>query len=76
MRKRRLWPEGLFGEAKNWHRLRRFRLRGLAKVNTEGLMVATGQNLKRLLTYKGWGKRQGPAGWGAALALEPSFSSN
>ena len=74
MRKRKLWPEGLFAEAKQWHQARRFRLRGLGKVNTEGLMAAAGQNLKRLLTYKGWGKRQGPAGWGTALALEPSFS--
>jgi hypothetical protein len=76
MRKRKLWPEPLFGEAKSWHQARQFRLRGLGKVNTEGLMVAAGQNLKRLLTYQGWGKRRGPAGWGASLALEPSFSFN
>jgi hypothetical protein len=76
MRKRQLWPESLFGEAKQWHGLRQFRLRGLGKVNVEGLMTATGQNLKRLLIHKGWGKRRGPAGWGAALALEPSFSFN
>jgi transposase len=74
MRKRKLWPEPLFGEAKQWHGLRRFRLRGLWKVNAEGLMVAAGQNLKRLLSYKGWGKQQGPAGWGAAPSLAPSFS--
>jgi transposase len=74
MRKRKLWPEPLFGEAKSWHQARQFRLRGLGKVNTEGLMVAAGQNLKRLLTFRGWGKRRGPAGWGAALALEPSVS--
>jgi hypothetical protein len=45
MRKRKLWPEPLFAEAKDWHRLRRFRLRRLAKVNVEGLMVASGQNV-------------------------------
>jgi transposase len=73
LRKRKLWPEPLFGEAKQWHGLRQFRLRGLWKVNTEGLMVAAGQNLKRLLTYQGWGQRRGPAGWGAALALAPPF---
>jgi hypothetical protein len=73
LRKRKLWPEPLFGEAKQWHGLRQFRLRGLWKVNTEGLMVAAGQNLKRLLTYKGWGKQQGPAGWGAGVPLAPSF---
>ncbi len=74
MRKRQLWPEPLFAEAKDWHRLRRFRLCRLAKVNVEGLMVASWQNLKRLLTHQGWGKRRGPAGWGAAFALEPSFA--
>ena len=29
--------------------LRRFRLRGLEKVNGEALLIAAGQNLKRLL---------------------------
>jgi hypothetical protein len=42
----------LFGEAKDFHRLRRFRLRGLLKVNIEGVMVAAGQNLKRLIKHK------------------------
>lgn len=53
MRKRKLWPEPLFGEAKQWHGLQRFRLRRLWRVNIEGLMVASGQNLKRLLRYRG-----------------------
>ncbi|MBW1744512.1 MAG: transposase, partial [Deltaproteobacteria bacterium] len=48
MRKRAVWVEPLFGEAKEFHRLRRFRLRGLHKVNIEGVMIASGQNLKRL----------------------------
>lgn len=51
MRKRALWTEPLFGEAKQFHRLRRFRLRGLEKVNIEGVMVAAGQNIKRLIKY-------------------------
>jgi hypothetical protein len=51
MRKRSVWVEPLFGEAKEFHRLRRFRLRRLPKVNIEGVMVAAGQNLKRLLKY-------------------------
>jgi transposase len=51
MRKRGVWVEPLFGEAKQFHRLRRFRLRRLQKVNIEGLMVAAGQNLKRLLKH-------------------------
>ena len=50
MRKRQVWVEPLFGEAKDWHGLRRFRVRGLRKVNCEGLVVAAGQNLKRWLT--------------------------
>ena len=43
MRKRSVWVEPLFGEAKEFHRLRRFRLRRLLKVNIEGVMVAAGQ---------------------------------
>jgi hypothetical protein len=55
MRKRKVWIEPLFGEAKQWHGMRQFRLRGLQKVNVEGLMIAAGQNLKRLLSATGWG---------------------
>jgi transposase len=62
MRKRKVWPEPLFGEAKQWHGLRQFRLRGLPNVNIEGLWIATGQNLKRWLTVTGWGRRHGPGG--------------
>src|SRR5262249_49764813 len=65
-RKRQVWVEPLFGEAKDWHGLRRFRVRGLWKVNCEGLRIAAGQNLKRWLTNVGWGRRWGPAG---SLAL-------
>jgi transposase len=66
MRKRQVWPEPLFGEAKQWHNLRRFRLRRLWRVNTEALVVAAGQNLKRWLSTMGWGRRSGPCG---SLAL-------
>ena len=62
LRKRQVWVEPLFGEAKDWHGLRRFRLRGLWKVNCEGLLIAAGQNLKRWLTRTGWGRCHGPAG--------------
>lgn len=51
IRKRSLWVEPLFGEAKEFHGLRRFRLRRLRKVNIEGVMVAAGQNLKRLIKH-------------------------
>src|SRR4051795_4914307 len=62
MRKRKVWVEPLFAEAKDWHGLRRFRLRGLEKVNGEALLIAAGQNLKRLLSRWGWGRRPFPTG--------------
>jgi transposase len=62
LRKRSVWVEPLFGEAKDWHGLRRFRLRGLWQVNVEALLTATGQNLKRLLKHRGWGRRSWPGG--------------
>jgi hypothetical protein len=52
LRKRSVWVEPLFGEAKEFHGLRRFRLRRLRKVNIEGVMVAAGQNLKRLIKHQ------------------------
>ncbi len=71
IRKRQVWVEPLFAEAKLWHGLRRFRLRGLAGVNIEGLLVAAGQNLKRLLAATGWDRRHAPCGSLVALP-EPS----
>jgi transposase len=62
MRKRQVWVEPLFAEAKDWHGLRRFRLRGLENVNGEALLIAAGQNLKRLLSRWGWGRRPFPTG--------------
>jgi transposase len=55
IRKRQAWVEPLFAEAKTRHGLRRFHLRGIEKVNMEGLMIASGQNLKRFLKYSGTG---------------------
>ena len=60
MRKRKVWVEPLFAEAKDWHGLRRFRLRLLWRVNIEALRIAAGQNLKRLLKKRGWGRRPFP----------------
>jgi Transposase DDE domain len=68
MRKRRVWVEPLFAEAKDWHGLRRFRLRGLERVNGAALMIAAGQNLKRFLSRSGWGRRSWPNG-AAGLVL-------
>jgi hypothetical protein len=62
MRKRQVWVEPLFAEGKLWHGLGRFRLRGLPKVNMEALLIAAGQNLKRLLSWSGWGRRPFPNG--------------
>jgi hypothetical protein len=53
LRKRRVWVEPLFAEAKDWHGMRRFRLRRLEKVNIEALLIASGQNVKRLLAFGG-----------------------
>jgi transposase len=58
LRKRRVWVEPMFGEAKEWHGMRRFRLRTLWRVNAEALLIATGQNIKRLLTFSGKGPRK------------------
>ena len=61
LRKRQVWVEPLFAEAKDWHGMRRFRLRRLWRVNSEALMTAAGLNLKRLLKKRGWGRRPFPA---------------
>ena len=68
MRKRKVWVEPLFAEAKDWHGLRRFRLRGAPKVNIQAQLIAAGQNLKRLLSTEGWGRRPWPSG-AAGLVL-------
>jgi hypothetical protein len=67
LRKRRVWVEPLFAEAKDFHGLRRFRLRRLEKVNSEALLIAAGQNVKRLLTF---GHRR-PRRTAQAAALRP-----
>ena len=70
MRKRQVWVEPLFAEAKEWHGLRRLRLRGLMNANIQGLLIAAGQNLKRFLAATGWGRRHAPCG--SLLALPGS----
>lgn len=42
MRKLQVCVEPLFVQAKAWHGLQRFRLRGLESMNAEGLLVAAG----------------------------------
>jgi transposase len=67
LRKRRVWVEPLFGEAKDWHGLRRFRLRRLEKVNIEALLIASGQNIKRLVAAR----ERGPRKLAQAAVLRP-----
>ena len=58
LRKRRVWVEPMFAETKEWHGMRRFRLRTLWRVNAEAMVTAAGQNIKRLLTFSGRGPRK------------------
>jgi Transposase DDE domain len=67
LRKRKVWVEPMFAEAKEWHGMRRFRLRRLWRVNAEAMVIATGQNIKRLLTVTG----RGPRKLAQAQALRP-----
>jgi transposase len=75
IRKRQVWVEPMFAEAKEWHGLRRLRLRGLLNANIQGLLIATGQNLKRFLAATGWGRRHAPCGSLLALPREPQCLS-
>jgi Transposase DDE domain len=61
--KRRVWVEPLFGEGKQWHGMGRFRgTRGTGSVNCEALVIATGQNLKRLRQQARMGAASLPCG--------------
>ncbi len=68
LNKRQVWVEPLFAEGKQWHGMQRFRLRRLWRVNCEALVIASGQNLKRLLQKRGWGRRPFPT---EAVAMAP-----
>jgi hypothetical protein len=70
MRKRKVCVEPLFAEAKDWHGLRRLRVRGQENANIQGLLIATGQNCKRFLAASGWGRRHVPPGSPMALSQE------
>ncbi|MBT6958176.1 MAG: IS1182 family transposase [Opitutae bacterium] len=67
MRKRQVWVEPMFGEAKQWHGLYRFRLRRLWRVNIEALLIASVQNLKRLLNPRFTRQNPLPPATSAAL---------
>ena len=70
MRKRKVWVEPRFAEAEMWHGLHRLRLRGLLTANIHGLLIAAGENLKRLLAATGWDRRIAPCGSFVALRRE------
>src|SRR5712692_2801651 len=74
MNKRKVWIEPLEASAKAWHGIRRFRLRRLWRVNCEAQIIAAGQNLKRLLHSRGWGRRPFPAE--AATVPLPNWEAN
>jgi hypothetical protein len=48
LRKRQAEVKSLFAEATDWHTSRKFRLRTLEKVNVKALLIAAGQNIKKL----------------------------
>ena len=75
LKKRQVWVEPLFGEGKQWHQMRRFRLRGIKKVNIEALFRASVQNIKRLLKGKPKSFRPQPPAQTGALKLLPVFST-
>lgn len=62
IRKRSVRVEPLFGERKRWRGTGRFRVRLLRRVNMEARRIETGQNLKRLLSKRGWDRRRFPRG--------------
>jgi hypothetical protein len=67
MRKRKVWVEPLFAEAKEWHGLRRLRLRGLENANVQGLMIPPVRT-----SSASWRR---PAGGGATLRAAVSWPS-
>jgi hypothetical protein len=71
MRKRQVWVEPKFGEVKQWHQGRRFRLRGIHKTNIEALIKAAGQNIKQLLKGKTQKNNPKPPANMAALRVIP-----
>lgn len=75
MRKRQVWIEPKFGEVKQWHLGRRFRLRCLFKVNIEALLKAAGQNIKQLLKVKKNAFQPLPPPMAAALKVIQGYKS-
>jgi transposase len=74
MRKRQVWVEPLFAEAKAWHGVRRLRLRGLLNANIQGLLIAAGQHLKCFLARAGGAGVTPPAGASWSFRSNPGAS--
>ena len=71
MRKRQVWVEPLFAEAKEWHGLRRLRLRGLVQRQHPGAADRGRAEPEALAGRDGWGRRHAPCGSLVALPGEP-----
>jgi transposase len=67
MKRRKSVVEGSFADGANNHGFKRARWRGLARMTMQNLLIATCQNLRKLLK-----NRLGRAGW-AAEAIEKTF---
>ena len=62
LRKRQVWVEPFFAEAKDWHGLRRFRLRRLWRVNCEALALRPGRTSSGCSAGGAGGGARCPAG--------------
>ena len=71
MRKRKVWVEPLFAEAKAWHGLRRLRLRGLHERQHPGAADCGRAEPEALLGGEGLGRRHAPCGSLVALPRQP-----
>src|SRR2546425_10163704 len=58
MNKRKAWVEPLKASAKDWHGMRRFRLRRLWRVNGGALVTASGPNVNEFLRTGGLARRR------------------
>jgi hypothetical protein len=52
MRRRKIRAEGSFADAANWHGYKRARWRGLWRMRLQNVMIATLQNLRKLLSAR------------------------
>ncbi len=53
LKKRKVYPETIFANAKSFHRLGKAKFKGRWKVEIQLLMMMTATNLKKLVKYGG-----------------------